>query len=173
MIRRCDHGDFQVTYAIINDAAQAYRDVIPADCWKEPYVSRDELTREVAEGVVFWGYEENGVLVGVMGLQDKSDVSLIRHAYVRTSRQRQGIGTKLLTYLVEQTCHPILVGTWADAVWAIRLYEKHGFRQVSLEEKEALLREYWTIPDRQIETSVVLADPKWFAARSGAAGGAE
>jgi len=165
MIRRCDSRELEIIYAIINDAAQAYKGIIPADRWKEPYMSRDELRREMNEGVVFWGYEEQGELVGVMGIQHVQDVMLIRHAYVRTSKRHQGIGKKLLCSLREQTTRPILVGTWADAVWAVRFYEKHGFRLVSPEEKDRLLSKYWSIPERQIETSVVLADSKWFEAR--------
>jgi len=165
MIRQCGNTEFEMIYEIINDAAQAYEGVIPGDCWKEPYISKDELRREVDEGVVFWGYEEDGELVGVMGVQQVQDVTLIRHAYVRTAKRNQGIGAKLLSYLREKTTRPILIGTWADAVWAIRFYEKRGFRLVSSEEKDRLLREYWSIPERQIETSVVLADQKWFDAR--------
>jgi len=165
MIRKCDSSDFETIYAIINDAAQAYKGIIPADRWKEPYMSREELRREMDEGVVFWGYEEDHELVGVMGIQHVHDVMLIRHAYVRTAKRNHGIGARLLSVLREQTTHPILVGTWADAAWAIRFYEKHGFRLVSPEEKDQLLRRYWSIPERQIETSVVLADPKWFDAR--------
>lgn len=166
MIRQCDHNEFEMICSIINDAAQAYEGVIPADRWKEPYMSRDELRREIIdEDVVFWGYEEDGELVGVMGMQHLEDATLIRHAYVRTARRDEGIGGKLLSYLRKQTTRPILIGTWADAVWAIRFYEKHGFRLVSSEEKDRLLREYWSVPERQIETSVVLADQKWFEAR--------
>jgi len=163
MIRPCDSSEFETIYAIVNDAAQAYRGVIPKDCWKEPYMPKDELRREMDAGVVFWGYEEDGEVVGVMGLQPVQDVALIRHAYVRTARQNQGIGGKLLSHLRMLTDRPILVGTWAAAVWAIRFYEKHGFRLVSPEEKDRLLRKYWSIPERQIETSVVLADQRWFA----------
>jgi len=165
MIRQCDDTDFEMIYSIINDAAQAYKGVIPADCWKEPYMSKDELQREVDEGVVFWGYEEDGELVGVMGIQQVQDVTLIRHAYVRTAKRNQGIGGRLLSHLREETTRPILVGTWADAVWAIRFYEKPGFRLVSSEEKDRLLRKYWSIPERQIETSLVLANQEWFDAR--------
>jgi len=165
MIHQCDKTDFDIMYEIINEAAQAYKGVIPADCWKEPYMSKDELRHEVDEGVIFWGYEEDGGLVGVMGIQHVQDVTLIRHAYVRTAKQNRGIGRRLLSYLREQTTRPILIGTWADAVWAIRFYEKHGFRSVSSEEKDRLLGEYWSILERQIETSVVLADQKWFDAR--------
>lgn len=160
-IRQCNNSDFEAICKIINDASQAYRGVIPPDCWKEPYMSEDELRHEINEGVVFWGYEENGQLVGVMGIQHVQDVTLIRHAYVHTAKQNQGIGGKLLSHLQKQTTRPILVGTWADAVWAIRFYEKHDFELVSSEEKDRLLRKYWSIPDRQIETSVVLADKKW------------
>jgi len=147
-----------VIYEIINDAAQAYNGVIPPDCWKEPYMSKDELRYEMDAGVAFWGYEEHGRLVGVMGIQHVQDVTLIRHAYVRTGQQHRGIGGQLLSYLRNQTVYPVLVGTWADAIWAIRFYEKHGFRLVSSEEKDRLLRKYWSIRERQIETSVVLAD---------------
>jgi len=147
-----------VIYEIINDAAQAYNGVIPPDCWKEPYMSKDELRHEMDAGVAFWGYEEDGRLVGVMGIQHVQDVTLIRHAYVRTGQQHRGIGGQLLSYLRTQTVYPVLVGTWADAIWAIRFYEKHGFRLVSSEEKDRLLRKYWSIRERQIETSVVLAD---------------
>ena len=124
-------------------------------------MSRDELQHEIDNGVVFWGYEEDGELVGVMGIQNVKDVTLIRHAYVRTEKQNQGIGGKLLINLLKKTTRPVLVGTWADAVWAIRFYEKHGFRLVSPEEKDILLRNYWSVPERQIETSVVLVDRKW------------
>ena len=162
MIRQCDESDFGIIYSIINDAARAYKGVIPTDRWKEPYMSEAELQRDVEKGVVFWGCEENGELVGVMGIQPVQDVTLIRHAYVRTSRQHRGIGRRLLSSLRAQTKRPTLVGTWADALWAIRFYEKNGFRLVSREEKDRLLREYWSIPERQIETSVVLADARWF-----------
>ena len=165
MIRQCDSSDFETIYAVINEAAQVYKGVIPADRWKEPYMSRDELRHEMEEGVVFWGYEELDQLVGVMGIQHVRDVTLIRHAYVRTTKQNQGIGGRLLSSLREHTSLPILVGTWADATWAIRFYEKHGFRLVSPEEKDRLLGRYWSIPERQIETSVVLADRKWFNAQ--------
>ena len=133
-----------------------------ADRWKEPYMSKDELRHEMDEGVIFWGYEEGVELIGVMGIQQVQDVTLIRHAYVRTARRNQDIGGKLLAFLREQTARPILIGTWADAVWAIRFYEKHGFRLVSTEEKKRLLKKYWSIPERQVQTSVVLADQKWF-----------
>jgi N-acetylglutamate synthase-like GNAT family acetyltransferase len=149
---------------IINDAAQAYRGVIPADCWCEPYMPKAELEQELEAGVVFWGFESQGELVGVMGIQPVQDVTLIRHAYVRTVSRNQGIGSHLLAHLRTLTDHPILIGTWATATWAIRFYQKHGFRLVTPAEKNRLLRKYWTISDRQVETSVVLAEPKWFEA---------
>ncbi len=157
-IRICDDADSEAIYAIINDAAQAYRGVIPEDRWHEPYMPREELAREIASGVRFWGYEEDGELLGVMGIQDVQDVTLIRHAYVRSARRGQGIGGKLLDHLRRLATRPILIGTWAAATWAIRFYQRHGFRQVSTEEKNRLLKAYWTIPDRQVETSVVLAE---------------
>lgn len=163
MIRQCDNSEVELIYSIINDAAEAYKEVIPGDRWKEPYMSKDELQHEIDQGVVFWGYEQDGELVGVMGIQHLQDVTLIRHAYVRTAKQNQGIGGKLLSSLRQQATRPLLVGTWADALWAIRFYENHGFQLVSWEEKERLLRKYWSIPERQVETSVVLADQRWFS----------
>jgi GNAT superfamily N-acetyltransferase len=162
MIRRCDEDDFDAIYEIVNDAATAYRGVIPADCWTEPYMPREELRDEIAAGIHFWGYEEDGVLAGVMGIQNVRDVTLIRHAYVRTASQRRGIGVALLESLHPRTDRPVLIGTWADAAWAIRFYERQGFTLVSAEEKDRLLRTYWTVSDRQIETSVVLAGRAWF-----------
>jgi GNAT superfamily N-acetyltransferase len=161
MIRKCDDTDFEVIYEIVNDGAQAYKGVIPADRLKEPYMDREELRHEIDAGVEFWGYEEAGELLGVMGIQHVLDVTLIRHAYVQTARQKRGIGGKLLLHLRTMTSRPILIGTWADASWAIRFYEKHGFRVVTVEEKNRLLKKYWSIPDRQIETSVVLSEKNW------------
>ena len=158
MIRPCREGEFEAIYEIVNDAAQAYKGVIPDDRWHEPYMPSEELRRELAAGVVFWGCEEDGELLGVMGIQDVRDVTLIRHAYVRTARRRQGIGGRLLRHLRALTDRPLLIGTWADAAWAVRFYEKHGFRLVSHAEKEDLLRTYWSIPARQVATSVVLAE---------------
>jgi len=160
MIRHCDDDDFEIIFEIINDAARAYAGVIPADLWSEPYMSRDDLRHEISDGVVFWGWQEEGDLVGVMGTQDVQDVTLIRHSYVRTTKRNQGIGGKLLAYLCEQTSRPVLVGTWADAAWAIRFYEHRGFRLVTTEEKDRLLKRYWSVPRRQIETSVVLSDQR-------------
>ena len=162
MIRLCDKSEFEQIYTIINEAARAYQGVISADRLKEPYMSSDELRLEIDRGVEFWGFEEDGNLVGVMGIQHVQDVTLIRHAYVRSVKQNKGIGGSLLSSLRQKTTHPILVGTWSDAVWAIRFYKRHGFRLVSQEEKDRLLKKYWSVPDRQIETSVVLADEKWF-----------
>ena len=161
MIRRCGEEDFEPIWSIVNDGAQVYKNIIPADCWVEPYMSRDELRHEMRDGVTFWGYEQNGALAGVMGLQYVQDVTLIRHAYVRTGSQNKGIGGLLLSHLQELARGPVLIGTWADAAWAIRFYEKHGFHVVLPEQKERLLRRYWNIPDRQVETSVVLAGPTW------------
>ena len=145
--------------AIVNDAAEAYRGVIPPDRWHEPYMDLDELDREIAAGVVFWGYEEDGALLGVMGIQPVGDVDLIRHAYVSPVSQGHGVGGALLVHLRRLTERRMLVGTWAAAEWAIRFYRRHGFEQVTTERKSELLRTYWDIPERQIETSVVLADP--------------
>src|ERR1700686_4559702 len=161
MIRRCDDTDFEAIWTIINDGAQAYKGAIPADRWTEPYMSRERLRHEIDEGVVFWGYEEGGTLAGGMGLQQVQDVTLIRHAYVRSSSQKRGIGGHLLDHLRGMASGPVLIGTWADAVWAIRFYERYGFQVVGSEEKNRLLRKYWSIPERQIETSVVLADSNW------------
>jgi GNAT superfamily N-acetyltransferase len=158
LIRQCNDDDFETIYEIINDAALAYKGIIPADRWKEPYMSGEELRHEISEGVVFWGYEEDGKLTGIMGIQDVQNVTLIRHAYVRTAERNKGIGSKLLSHLRRMTDRAILIGTWADAVWAIRFYERHGFRPVSREETNRLLRKYWRIPERQVETSVVLAE---------------
>lgn len=153
--------DFESMYEIINDAAAAYKNVIPADRWHEPYMPREELRAEIADGVEFSGYYVDGELVGVMGIQDKGEVTLIRYAYVRTSSRRGGIGGKLLEHLCASGTKPILIGTWADAVWAVRFYEKHGFRPVAdVTRKNKLLRRFWNIPDRQVETSVVLEEAR-------------
>jgi GNAT superfamily N-acetyltransferase len=168
MIRRCDDRDFELIRAIINDGAQAYKGIIPADRWTEPYMSAGKLRHEIDEGVVFWGYEQTGTMAGVMGIQSVKDVTLIRHAYVRTSSQNRGIGGQLLSHLLGLAIGPVLIGTWVDAVWAIRFYEKHDFRLVNRQQKDRLLKQYWTVPERQIETSVVLADPKWRETQTGA-----
>jgi N-acetylglutamate synthase-like GNAT family acetyltransferase len=165
-IWRCGEDDFEAIWSIINDGAQAYRGVIPADCWAEPYMSREELQDEIEDGIEFWGYDNEDQLVGVMGLQEVQDVTLIRHAYVRTENQNRGIGAQLLDHLLKMITGPVLVGTWADAAWAIRFYEKYGFQLVGTEEKNRLLKKYWSISERQIETSVVLADAAWRDSRS-------
>jgi len=161
MIRRCTEADIPALYEIINDAAQAYKGVIPADRWHEPYMPRDELQREIAGGVEFWGDEAGGELLGVMGIQHRGEVDLIRHAYVRSRARRQGVGGRLLAHLMQSTQKPLLIGTWADARWAVRFYEKNGFRLLSREETGQVLRRFWSIPERQVETSVVLASPAW------------
>jgi GNAT superfamily N-acetyltransferase len=157
MLRRCTETDFDDIHAIINDAAQAYKGVIPPDRWHEPYMGRQELRHEIDDGVVFWGYEVDAELLAIMGIQDKGEVTLVRHAYVKTSAQRRGIGTILLHHLQSMTEKPILIGTWADASWAISFYEKNGYQRVMEEEKNRLLRKYWSISERQVETSVVLS----------------
>lgn len=161
MIRRCADADFSVIEGVINEAAQAYRGVIPADCWHEPYMTVCALDTEIAAGVNFWGWDESGALIGVMGLQQVRDVTLIRHAYVRSAHQGRGIGGALLDFLADRATGPLLVGTWAAAVWAIRFYERHGFRLVSAAEKDRLLDTYWSIPSRQKETSVVLSSTRY------------
>jgi GNAT superfamily N-acetyltransferase len=158
-IRPCRDGERTAILAIVNAAAEAYRGVIPADRWHEPYMPLRDLDREIAAGVEFWGYEADGALVGIMGIQAVRDVQLIRHAYVAPGSQRRGIGSELLEGLVRSSTRRTLVGTWAAADWAIRFYRRHRFELVSPERSAALLRSYWTIPDRQIETSVVLARP--------------
>ena len=158
-IRPCRGEERTAMLEIINAAAEAYRGVIPPDCWHEPYMPSDELENEVAAGVVFWGYETERRLIGVMGIQSVRDVDLIRHAYVLPEAQRGGIGGALLAHLHGQSARRMLIGTWAAADWAIRFYRKHGFAKVPADEKTRLLKTYWTIPDRQIETSVVLANP--------------
>lgn len=154
MIGRVSPSEFGAVLDVINDAAQAYKGVIPQDMWKEPYMTADELTEEVERGVEFYGWYENSVLLAVMGIQPVKDVTLIRHAYVLTSHQRRGLGAELLGYLLGLAkTRQILVGTWEAAWWAVRFYEKNGFRLIP---KESHLRQYWTIPDRQAETSVIL-----------------
>jgi GNAT superfamily N-acetyltransferase len=164
MIRPLKPQEIDTALAIINQAAQAYNGVIPADCWQEPYMPEEELRSEIAAGVDFAGCVGVGGLLGVMGRQDKGEVTLIRHAYVHPGGQRQGVGARLLTHLLDEIAGPVLVGTWAAAWWAIRFYEKHGFKLVDPETKNRLLNTYWTISPRQVETSVVLADPRWLAA---------
>jgi N-acetylglutamate synthase-like GNAT family acetyltransferase len=161
MIRKCIDEDFEEIFNIINDAAIAYKGVIPPDRWHEPYMTREELQAQIEDGVRFSCYVDSNEIIGVMGIQDKADVALIRHAYVRTKQRKKGIGSLLLQELIKDAKKPILIGTWKAADWAIRFYEKHGFRLVEEEEKNRLLRKYWAIPDRQVETSVVLVDGKY------------
>jgi len=154
MIRRCQPDDIDKIYFIINEAAKAYQSKIPADCYHQPYMPMDELKREF-ERITFYGWEEDGKLVGIMGIEPTGDVTLIRHTYVLPRWQRQGIASRLLNYLKSLvTTSRLLAGTWADAQWAISFYEKHGFKL--LPNKDELLKTYWNIPSRQIETSVVL-----------------
>ena len=154
MIRQCQPEDIDRTYFIINEAAKAYEGVIPADCYHQPYMSMDELQREMKRMTTF-GWQVNGGLVGVMSIESFTDVSLIRHAYVLPQWQRQGIGSRLLNHIQGLVTTPrLLVGTWADAQWAIALYQKHGFSR--LPNKDELLKTYWDIPQRQIDTSLVL-----------------
>jgi N-acetylglutamate synthase-like GNAT family acetyltransferase len=161
LIRGIREADLGAALAIVNAAAEAYRGVIPADRWHEPYMSRDELEKEIADGVVFWVAEEDGRLLGVMGLQDKGEVTLVRHAYTAPTIQRKGVGTKLLRHMESLANKPVLIGTWADASWAIEFYRRNGFTVVSNKLKDFLLTKYWSIPARQVETSVVLADGRW------------
>jgi GNAT superfamily N-acetyltransferase len=161
MITKCEETDFEDIYEIINDASIAYKGIIPADRWHEPYMTREELKNQIEDNIEFWGFREDDKLLGVMGIQHKEDVTLIRHAYVRTICRKKGIGGKLLAHLCNTTNLPVLIGTWADATWAIKFYQKHDFRLLETEEKNKLLLKYWTIPARQVETSVVLASPTW------------
>jgi GNAT superfamily N-acetyltransferase len=157
MIRKLTPSDLNDLLNVVNDGAQAYKGVIPVERWKEPYMPAEELREELESGVAFFGWEEDDALLGVMGIQPVEDITLIRHAYVRTEYQRRGIGSKLLNYLMPRArTAEVLVGTWAAATWAIPFYERFGFVLVSTEEKNRLLRRYWNIPDRQVETSVVL-----------------
>jgi N-acetylglutamate synthase-like GNAT family acetyltransferase len=161
IIRKAVDADFAAILAIINDAARAYHGVIPADRWHEPYMPAEELAGQMAEGVVFWVAEQDGRLAGLMGMQDKGDVALVRHAYVSPTAQRAGVGTRLLRHVEGMVDKPILIGTWAAASWAIEFYRRNGFTVVPSDDKDRLLRTYWSIPSRQVETSVVLADRRW------------
>lgn len=161
MIRLCHQKDIDTIHEIINDSARAYEGHVPEDCYHEPYMPKDKLLSEIADGVVFYGYEDDGHLVAVMGIQDKGPVILIRHAYTSTEKRGRGIGSSLLEHLLGMTAKPVLIGTWRDAGWAIRFYQKHGFRLVSDDQKDSLLRQYWSIPERQVVTSVVLVDEQY------------
>jgi GNAT superfamily N-acetyltransferase len=160
-IRRLRDADLDAALAIVNEAAEAYRGVIPADRWHDPYMPRGELEKEIANGIAFWVAEEDGRVLGVMGIQDKGEVDLVRHAYVTPTVQRKGVGTALLRHVRGLADRPVLIGTWADASWAIEFYRRNGFTVVSKDDKDFLLRRYWSIPARQVETSVVLADGRW------------
>jgi len=161
LLRKSVEADSAAMLAIVNAAAQAYRGVIPADRWRDPYMPSDELEKEIAEGVIFWVAEEDGRLLAVMGIQDKGEVALVRHAYVAPTVQRKGVGTSLLRHVQDISGKPVLIGTWADASWAIEFYRRNGFTLVPNTHKNSLLRRYWSIPARQVETSVVLADGRW------------
>lgn len=165
LIRRIQEADLPAALEIVNDAARAYRGVIPADRWREPYMPLDELVEEIADGVGFWVAEEDGRLLGVMGIQDKGEVALVRHAYVAPTMQKKGVGTRLLRHVQGLVDKPMLIGTWADASWAIEFYRRNGFTVVPNTSKDSLLRKYWSIPARQVETSVVLADTRWMEAQ--------
>jgi GNAT superfamily N-acetyltransferase len=160
-ISLCNPADLPAICEIINESAAAYKGVIPADRWHEPYMPLLELEAEIARGIRFYGYQIGGELAGVMGIQNVKDVTLIRHAYVRSQQRGTGIGTALLRHLGTLTSRPILIGTWKAATWAIRFYQRHGFLLTSNAEKNRLLRIYWTVPDRQVEESAVLVDDRW------------
>ena len=160
-IRPCRNDERSLMFEIVNAAAEAYRGVIPADRWHDPYMSVAELDSEIAAGVAFWAFESDGEVMGVMGVQPVRDVDLIRHAYVRPGGQRRGIGAALIGHIRSLSSRPMLVGTWAAATWAIAFYQRHGFALVSPAQKTALLKTYWSIPERQVETSVVLVDQRF------------
>jgi N-acetylglutamate synthase-like GNAT family acetyltransferase len=168
LIRKSREADCAAMVAIVNDAARAYRGVIPADQWREPYMPADELEEQIADSVMFWVAEEDGHLLGMMGLQDKGEVALVRHAYVTPTVQRKGVGTRLLRHVQGLTRKPVLIGTWADASWAIDFYRRNGFTLLANPPKDSLLQRYWSIPARQVETSVVLADRRWMEAQPSA-----
>jgi GNAT superfamily N-acetyltransferase len=162
-VRRCRKDERSVISGIINAASEAYRGVIPPDRWHDPYMSLLELDSEISAGVAFWAYDSEGEVIGVMGIQPVRDVDLIRHAYVRPGNQRRGVGTALISHIRSMSPRQMLVGTWAAATWAIAFYQRHGFELVSAAQKTSLLETYWTISERQIETSVVLAHPAWMS----------
>jgi GNAT superfamily N-acetyltransferase len=164
VIRAAAPQDLKSIYAIIDDASRRYKGVIPDDRWKEPYMPWDELIHEIRSGVEFWVFEDYSGITGIMGIQGRGDVHLIRHAYVLTERQGKKVGSRMFEFLYARTKMPVLVGTWKAAWWAVKFYEKHGFREVTPEMKDFLLNKYWSIPARQTETSTVLADARWYAA---------
>ncbi len=162
MIKACTLQDFTQILSIINDAAVLYKNILPSELWKQPYMSEEELKNEIGSGIKFWGYVEKNRLIGIMGIQNVKDVTLIRHAYVLRKNQRKGIGTKLLSKLIKMTNKPVLIGTWMKAKWAINFYIKNGFILIKNKEKDLLLRKYWIVPEWQIQMSVVLANTDWF-----------
>ena len=164
-VRKSLDSDLASMLAVINDAAQAYRGAIPPDRWREPYMPHSELLDEIAHGVAFWVAEDETRLLGLIGIQDKGPVALLRHAYVAPAAQRKHVGTTLLRHAASLTQKPLLVGTWANAAWAVEFYQRNGFTLLGDEDKDCLLRTYWSIPERQIETSVVLADRRWIDSR--------
>ncbi|MDB6127178.1 MAG: GCN5-related N-acetyltransferase [Verrucomicrobia bacterium] len=173
-VNPCTEADVAVIFEIINQSAMAYKGAIPADQWHEPYMPRSELEAEIARGVTFYGCRSGGALIGVMGIEGVQDVTLIRHAYVRPEARRAGVGGRLLTLLYQSTTRPVLIGTWKAATWAIRFYEKNGFVLVSEAERKRLLEKYWTVPEKQKNVAVVLADARWrerMARETGANGG--
>lgn len=161
MITKCNENDFTEIYEIINDASVAYKGIIPVDRWHEPYMPKEELEKQIGEAVEFWKFMEDEKTLGVMGIQFKEGATLIRHAYVRTTERQKGIGGKLLNHLISMSETPVLIGTWADAKWAIDFYLKHDFRLLEEQERNRLLLKYWSVPVRQVETSVVLASKDW------------
>ena len=161
MIKLAENRDIEEIYEVINDAAMAYKGKIPDDRWHEPYMTKKELREQLEDGVIFFCYIENKKILGVMGIQHKNEVDLIRHAYVRTDQRKKGIGSILLKEIIQKTKKPVLIGTWRDADWALNFYKKNGFELVSEEEKNKLLKKYWKIPERQVETSVVLASGRY------------
>lgn len=158
-IRAASADDFATVLAIVNQAAEAYRGVIPTDCWQDPYMSDEALRGEIAAGVAFWGLEIDGALAGVMGAQRVRNVDLIRHAYVLPGFQGSGVGSALMAHVRAVSGPQMLVGAWAAASWAIGFYQRHGFALTTPVDTDALLRTYWSVSPRQIETSVVLASP--------------
>jgi N-acetylglutamate synthase-like GNAT family acetyltransferase len=161
MIIPATENDFDTIYEIINDASIAYKGIIPEDRWHEPYMPKTELREQIDDGVLFYCSFVENQITGVMGIQDKGDVQLIRHAYVRTNQRKKGVGGELLEYFMRKSKKPILIGTWKAASWAVSFYQKHGFSLTTEEEKDNLLKKYWNIPERQIETSVVLVDNEY------------
>ena len=161
MIRKCMTHDFIIILSIINNASRRYKDIIPNECWHEPYMSAANLQADITDGVEFFGYEENGTLLGVMGIQYFTNVTLIRHAYVLDIAQGKGIGSKLLQFLLAKAKNSVLIGTWRDTDWSIRFYKKHGFRVLEKTETALLLRKYWKASETHFNNSVVLADDKY------------